>query len=86
MGAMTDSVNNSDHPDAFAETLVDVLIIGAGPIGLETAVELKRRGMDTLNVDRGAVGSQIVVIPPAIRWFSGPERIAIGGVPLETVA
>lgn len=73
-------------PDPFAETTVRVLIVGAGPIGLETAVELRRRGIETLNVDRGAVGAQIVDFPPAIRWFSGPERISIGGVPLETVS
>jgi thioredoxin reductase (NADPH) len=72
-------------PDDFAETRVEVLIVGAGPIGLETAVELKRRGIDVLVVDRGPIGSQIVDFPPGIRWFSGPERIAIAGVPLETI-
>jgi len=71
--------------DRHAETSTDVLVIGAGPIGLETAVALTRRGVDTLVVDRGAVGAQIVDFPPGIRWFSGPERIAIAGVPLETL-
>ena len=60
-------------------------IVGAGPIGLEVAIELRRRGFSTLNLDRGALGAQIVAFPPRTRWFSGPERIGIGGVPLETV-
>ena len=83
---MSDLESISVHQDALAEISVGVLVVGAGPIGLETAIELKRKGLDTLNIDRGAVGAQIVDFPPSIRWFSGPERIAIGGVPLETVA
>lgn len=71
-------------PDPLAEAQVDVLIVGAGPIGLETAAELQRRGRRTLNLDRGPIGSQVVNFPPGVRWFSGSERIAIAGVPLET--
>jgi thioredoxin reductase (NADPH) len=71
--------------DLHARTTTHTLVIGAGPIGLETAVALTRRGVETLIVDRGPVGAQIVDFPPGIRWFSGPERIAIAGVPLETI-
>ena len=73
-------------PDPRAETTVPVVIVGAGPIGIETAIELQRRGIDSINVDRGPLGAQIFDFPPQSRWFSGPERISIGGVPLETVA
>lgn len=73
-------------PDPQADTTVQVVIIGAGPIGIETAVELQRRGIDSINIDRGPLGAQIFDFPPQSRWFSGPERISIGGVPLETVA
>ena len=66
-------------------TRTDVLIVGAGPIGLEVAVELRRRGLKTINVDRGALASQVMAFPPGIRFFSSPERIAIAGVPLQTV-
>ena len=78
-----DRTNSQSHPDAA--TTVDVAIVGAGPIGLEVAVELQRRGLSTLNLDRGPLGAQIVAFPPRTRWFSGPERIGIAGVPLETV-
>ncbi len=73
------------HPRPDAVTTVDVAIVGAGPIGLEVAVELRRRGLSTLNIDRGPLGAQIVAFPPRTRWFSGPERIGIAGVPLETI-
>jgi thioredoxin reductase (NADPH) len=81
---MPDSDFDPTH-DLHARTTTDTLVIGAGPIGLETAVALTRRGVETLVVDRGPVGAQIVDFPPGIRWFSGPERIAIAGVPLETI-
>ncbi len=83
---MTTTASTDRFLDDLAETRVEVLVIGAGPIGLETAVELRRRGREVLVVDRGPIGAQIVDFPPAIRWFSGPERIAIAGVPLETVS
>ena len=73
-------------PDPQADATVQVVIVGAGPIGIETAIELQRRGIDSINIDRGPLGAQIFDFPPLSRWFSGPERISIGGVPLETVA
>ncbi len=64
----------------------DVVVVGAGPIGLETAYALGKKGHSVLVVDAGAVGSQIMRFPPTVRFFSSPERIAIAGVPLESVA
>ncbi|MCH2160900.1 MAG: NAD(P)-binding domain-containing protein [Phycisphaerales bacterium] len=75
----------SDSTPQSKTTKTDVLIVGAGPIGLEVAVALRNRGLNTLNVDRGALASQIMAFPPGIRFFSSPERIAIAGVPLQTV-
>ena len=63
---------------------VPTIIIGCGPIGLETAVELKRRGLPYLQFDAGAVGQQIVDFPSGTRWFSSPERLSISGVPFIT--
>lgn len=63
---------------------VETLIIGAGPIGLETAIACRQRGIDVLQLDAGAVGQQILNFPPMTRWFSSPERLAIGGVPFVT--
>lgn len=62
----------------------DVLIVGAGPIGLETAIELGRHGLRALVLDAGAIGQQILEFPPSTRWFSSPERLGIGGIPFTT--
>jgi len=61
-----------------------VLVIGAGPIGLEVAFELKRRGIDYLHVDRDQVGSTIGWYPEQTTFFSSSDRIGIAGVPLQT--
>src|SRR5687767_5299584 len=62
----------------------DVAVIGAGPIGLELAVALKRAGIDYLHFDARQVGYTISWFAPQTRFFSSNERIAIAGVPLQT--
>ena len=62
----------------------DVIIVGAGPIGIELAVALKKRGIDYLQFDAKQIGYTISWFPPQTRFFSSNERIAIAGVPLET--
>src|SRR2546425_6606376 len=62
----------------------DVAVIGAGPIGLELAVALKKNGVDYLHFDAKQIGYTISWFAPQTRFFSSNERIAIAGVPLET--
>ena len=63
---------------------VDVVLVGAGPIGLELAVVLKRMGVEYAHVEAGQIGQTITGYPRQVRFFSSPERIAIAGVPLHT--
>lgn len=63
----------------------DVLLAGAGPIGIELAVALKRAGLDYAHLDAGQIGSTISWYAPQTQFFSSPERIAIAGVPLQTI-
>jgi thioredoxin reductase (NADPH) len=69
---------------AMAIEETDVAIVGAGPIGLEMAVALKRRGIRYLHFDARQIGYTISWFAPQTRFFSSNERIAIAGVPLET--
>jgi thioredoxin reductase (NADPH) len=62
----------------------DVVVVGAGPIGLELAVALKSTGIDYLHFDARQIGYTISWFPPQTRFFSSNERIAIAGVPLQT--
>ncbi|MEO0515305.1 MAG: NAD(P)-binding domain-containing protein [Planctomycetota bacterium] len=61
----------------------EVVLIGAGPIGLELAVSLQHAGVDYLHLDAGQVGQTVADYPKQTRYFSSPDRIAIAGVPLH---
>jgi thioredoxin reductase (NADPH) len=64
---------------------VEAVVVGAGPIGIETAIELRERGIDAHVVEAGPIGHTISWWAPQTRWFSSNDRIAIAGVPLNTV-
>ncbi len=64
---------------------VEVLIVGAGPIGLELAAGLKRAGIPYCQLEAKQIGATIFWYPPQTHFFSSPERIAIAGVPLQTL-
>src|SRR5213592_1245150 len=58
------------------------IIAGAGPIGLACAISAKRRGIDPLVIDAGALANSIVRYPIGMTFFTTPERLEIGGHPL----
>ena len=62
----------------------EILIVGAGPLGIELHVGLKRAGFKVSHLEAGQIGATLVWWPYGTRWFSSPERIAIAGVPLVT--
>lgn len=62
----------------------EVAIIGAGPIGLELAVALKKRGVGYVQFDARQIGYTISWFAPQTQFFSSNDRIAIAGVPLHT--
>jgi len=62
----------------------DVALVGAGPIGLELAVALKRARIDFLHFDAGQIGQTIYSFPAQTRFFSSNDRIGIAGLPLQT--
>ncbi len=58
-----------------------VIIIGAGPIGLATAIALKKKGIPAKIIERGCVVNSIHNYPKDMTFFSTSERLEIGGVP-----
>ena len=59
----------------------DLIVIGAGPVGLACAIEARRRGLTALIIDKGALVNSIVGYPANMEFFSTPELIEIGGYP-----
>ncbi len=64
--------------------MLDVLIIGAGPIGLEAAIRAKRAGLSYLVLEKGAITQAMVNYPTYMLFFTTSERLEIGGHPLVT--
>ena len=62
----------------------DVIIVGAGPSGLATAIAAKRQGLDYLIVEKGVLVNSIFNFPMHMVFFTTPELLEIGGLPLIT--
>jgi thioredoxin reductase (NADPH) len=60
----------------------DVLIVGAGPSGLATAIAAKQRGLDYVIVEKGVLVNSIFNFPMHMVFFTTPELLEIGGLPL----
>jgi thioredoxin reductase (NADPH) len=62
----------------------DVLIIGAGPSGLATAIAAKQNGLDYVIVEKGMLVNSIFNFPTYMVFFTTPELLEIGRLPLVT--
>ena len=60
---------------------MDVIIIGAGPIGIACGIEAKKRGLDYLVLDKGPLVNSLYRYPLNMTFFSTAEKLEIGDVP-----
>ncbi len=63
---------------------LDILVVGAGPCGIAVGVAARARGLRCLIVDRGAVTQAMMEHPTYTTYFSGPEKLEVGGIPFTT--
>jgi thioredoxin reductase (NADPH) len=70
-----------DRPPSF-----ELIVVGAGPIGLEAAIRAKRAGLSCAVLDKGPVASAIVRFPTYMTFFTTSERLEIGGHPFVTAS
>jgi thioredoxin reductase (NADPH) len=64
-----------------SEPRIDVLIIGAGPIGLACAIEAKKAGLSYLVLEKGCLVNSLYHYPHNMTFFSTSDRLEIGDVP-----
>jgi thioredoxin reductase (NADPH) len=64
----------------------DIICIGAGPTGLACAIEAKRAGMRPLVIDKGCLCNSIFHYPVNMVFFTTPELLEIGDLPLVSAA
>ena len=63
------------------EDTKDIIIIGAGPIGLACGIEAKKKGLDHLIFDKGCLVNSLYRYPMNMTFFSTSEKLEIGEVP-----
>ncbi len=63
---------------------IEILVVGAGPCGLAVAIAAREHGLGCVVFDRGAVTQAMMEHPTYTTYFSGPEKLEIGGVPFTT--
>jgi thioredoxin reductase (NADPH) len=64
---------------------VDALIVGAGPTGLACGIELQRRGVKTVIVEKGCVVNSLYNYPTNMVFFTTPELLEIGNIPMTSL-
>ncbi len=64
----------------------DILCVGAGPTGLATAIEAKRAGMRPLVIDKACLCNSIYRYPVNMVFFTTPELLEIGDLPMVCAA
>lgn len=64
---------------------LDVFIIGAGPIGLACAIEIKKLGLAYVVCDKGCLVNSLYHYPQTMTFFSTAERLEIGGLPFVSL-
>ena len=65
---------------------LDVLIIGAGPIGLACGIEAKKENLDYLIVEKGVLTNSIFNYPVNMTFFSTSEKLEMGDIPFMSIS
>ncbi|MEX0945652.1 MAG: YpdA family putative bacillithiol disulfide reductase [Balneolaceae bacterium] len=58
-----------------------VVIIGSGPIGLAVSIELQKRDIPSVIIERGTLVNSIFHYPINMTFFSTSEKLEIGNIP-----
>ena len=59
----------------------DLIIIGAGPIGLSCGIEAKKNNLEYLIIDKGMLVNSIFNYPTNTTFFSTSDKLEIGDIP-----
>jgi len=64
---------------------VDAMVVGAGPTGLACGIELQNRGVKTVLIEKGCVVNSIYHYPTNMSFFTTPELLEIGNIPMTSL-
>src|ERR1700761_7262052 len=66
--------------------MLDILIIGGGPIGLACALAAQKAGLSYQIVEKGCLANSLYHYPTTMTFFSTSELLEIGGIPFVTIS
>ncbi|MBI2222963.1 MAG: YpdA family putative bacillithiol disulfide reductase [Acidobacteria bacterium] len=61
--------------------LRDVIVVGAGPAGLATAIAATKAGLSCQIIEKGALVNSLLHYPRHMTFFTTPELMEVGGLP-----
>lgn len=64
----------------------DVIVVGAGPVGLQAAILARSAGLRTTVLEKGCIVNAIAGYPTYMTFFTTAERLEIGNHPLVTAS
>ena len=66
--------------------MLDILIIGGGPIGIACGLAAQKAGLDFVIVEKGCLVNSLFNYPSTMTFFSTSEKLEIGGIPFVTIS
>lgn len=64
----------------------EILIIGAGPIGLACGIEAQKAGKSYVIIEKGPLVNSLYHYPVFMTFFSTSQKLEIGGVPFVSIS
>ena len=71
--------------DNVNDKRTDVVVIGAGPVGIACAVEAQRVGLSCVVLEKGSLVNSLIGYPTNMQFFSTPQLLEIGDYPFPTL-
>ncbi|HLS29988.1 MAG TPA: YpdA family putative bacillithiol disulfide reductase [Flavobacteriaceae bacterium] len=65
--------------------MLDLLIIGGGPVGIATALEAKKKNLNYIVIEKGVLVNSIFHFPAYMRFFSTSEKLEIDNIPFTSI-
>src|ERR1700744_3062685 len=66
--------------------MLDILIIGGGPIGIACGLAAQKASLSFLIVEKGCLVNSLYNYPSTMTFFSTSEKLEIGGIPFVTIS
>lgn len=65
--------------------MLNILIIGGGPIGIACALAAQKAGLEYQVIEKGCLVNSLYNYPSTMTFFSTSELLEIGGIPFVTI-